>query len=312
MDFLSVSGISKQEGGELVVNQVSFSQEKGQKIAIAGETGSGKSTLLKIVGGLAQPDEGVAMFERKRVLGPLERLIPGQPGIAYLSQHFELRNSYRVEEILFYANQLVPGKAEEIFEICEISHLLKRRTDRLSGGERQRIALARLLVSSPRLLLLDEPYSNLDRQHKETLKSVIADIGEQLDITCILVSHDPQDILSWADEVLIMKSGSIIQRGDPYEIYYRPVSEYAGSLLGRYNILDGGVFVRPEKFNITQKESGPANAVVKRVTFMGALYELDVLFSGNIIEVLTVRNDLKPGDEIFVSLPREETWKVNM
>jgi len=188
--------------------RISFTQEKGRKLAIAGETGSGKSTLLKMIAGLAAVGPGEVRFEGSRVLGPLERLVPGQPGIAYLSQHFELWNNYRVEEVLSYANDLSVEESVELYGICHIDHLLARRTDQLSGGERQRIALARLLVKPPRLLLLDEPFSNLDMIHKDILKSVIRDITQRLDITCLLVSHDPLDVLSWADEVLVVDSES--------------------------------------------------------------------------------------------------------
>jgi len=237
MDLLQLIGVNS--GG------ISFTQKKGQNLAIAGETGSGKSTLLKIIGGLAEPSAGVVLFEGQRVLGPTERLVPGQPGIAYLSQHFELWHNYRVEEILSYANDMTPEESAELYAICHIDHLLGRRTDALSGGERQRIALARLLVRPPRLLLLDEPFSNLDMIHKDTLKRVIRNIGEQLGITCILVSHDPLDLMAWADEVLVLRDGGVEQQGPPERIYRQPINEYVAGLFGKYNLI-GKTFVRPE------------------------------------------------------------------
>src|SRR5580704_11857710 len=188
MDLLQVIDVSKQFGvgldGEigvgagsgLRIDTISFSQQRGQKLAVAGATGSGKSTLLKMIAGLVQPDAGRILLEGVRVKGPLETLEAGHPGIAYLSQHFELWNNYRVWEILSYANDLEEEESGELYTICRIDHLLQRRTDQLSGGERQRIALARLLVRPPRLLLLDEPFSNLDRVHKETLQAVVRDI----------------------------------------------------------------------------------------------------------------------------------------
>jgi ABC-type sugar transport system ATPase subunit len=238
MDFLQVSGISKQQGGMDVLHDIHFIQQRFQKIAIAGETGSGKSTLLKIIAGLEQPASGRVLFEGKKVIGPLDQLIPGHPGIAYLSQHFELRNNYRVEELLEYANRLSETEAQELFVVCRISHLLKRKVEQLSGGEKQRIALARLLVGSPKLLLLDEPFSNLDPGHKRMLKSVLTDIGERLQITWILTSHDPMDTLSWADEILVMQNGQLIQTGSPLEIYHNPANEYIAGLLGSYNFFD--------------------------------------------------------------------------
>src|ERR1700744_572039 len=176
MELLQVDGLN---------GRISFTQEKGRKLAIAGETGSGKSTLLKMIAGLAEVASGEIRFEGSRVLGPLERLVPGQPGIAYLSQHFELWHNYRVEEVLSYANDLSVEESVELYGICHIDHLLARRTDQLSGGERQRIALARLLVKPPRLLLLDEPFSNLDMIHKRSLKNIIRDTAAHFDVSAI-------------------------------------------------------------------------------------------------------------------------------
>ena len=165
--LLSVESVTKTINEQPVIQDVSFGQYSLQKIAIAGETGSGKSTLLKMIGGLLQPDAGKIYFRQQRVMGPDYQLVAGESGIAYLSQHYELRNHYRMEELLSYANILTEEQAHEIYAICRIDHLLKRNTFQLSGGEKQRIALARLLVSAPRLLLLDEPFSNLDLIHKK-------------------------------------------------------------------------------------------------------------------------------------------------
>jgi len=230
---------------QVALDNLGFSQRKGQRLAIVGETGSGKSNLLKTIAGLLTPSAGAVYFEGARVLGPLERLIPGQPGIAYLSQHFELWNNYHVQEILSYTNDLSPQEASELYQLCHIDHLLERRTDQLSGGERQRIALARILVHPPRLLLLDEPFSNLDMIHKRILKKVIADSASRFDITCTLVSHDPRDILPWANEVLVLRDGRLIRQGPPLDVYSRPENEYTAALLGDY-ILDKGKFLRPE------------------------------------------------------------------
>jgi len=230
---------------QVALKNLGFSQRKGRRLAIVGETGSGKSNLLKTIAGLATPSEGAVYFEGTRVLGPLERLIPGQPGIAYLSQHFELWNNYHVQEILSYTNDLSPDEASELYRLCHIDHLLERRTDQLSGGERQRIALARILVHPPRLLLLDEPFSNLDMIHKRILEKVIADSAARFDITCTLVSHDPRDILPWADELLVLRDGRLIRQGTPLEVYSRPENEYTAALLGDY-VIHNGEIKRPE------------------------------------------------------------------
>ncbi len=321
MGFLEISNISKLTDGKSVVDEVSFSQSTNQKIAIAGETGSGKSTLLKMIAGLVQPDQGMIYFNDKHVLGPDFKLIPGHPDIAYLSQHFELRNSYRVEELLTYANKLTDEMANAIFEVCMISHLVKRRTDQLSGGERQRIAIARLLIGSPKLLILDEPYSNLDLIHKNILKNIIREIGGSLQITCLMVSHDPSDILSWADQIILMKSGKIIQMGNPEEVYRYPANSYAAGLLGNYYTLNpqlsdvfrkkagfnetgNGLFVRPEYFKIVSETDG-IEAYVKDKFFMAGFYELEIVIANTVLTIRTMQKHPKKGDTLFIALENE-------
>lgn len=325
MDFLIISGISKQLENIFTLKDVTFTQQRLQKIAIAGETGSGKSTLLKIMAGLVQPDAGKVLFENEKVLGPEEKLIPGHPHIAYLSQHFELRNNYSVEEILMMANKMDDTEAEAIFEVCRINHLLKRRTDQLSGGERQRIATAKLLIASPRLLLLDEPYSNLDMVHKNILKAVINDIGEKLRITCIITSHDPIDTLSWADEILVMKDGQIIQQGTPKQIYRQPLHEYTAGLFGNYNLINDAhlkalpglseikmngkaLFIRPENFEIAAKDSQSIAGKVSKVNFFGSYYEIEVLLAENVITVKTTESNIAKGDTIYLSVSTDDVW----
>ena len=314
MDLLQVVGVSKGGG----VSGISFVQQKGQKLALAGATGSGKSTLLKVIAGLLQPDAGSVWLEGQRVRGPLETLVPGHPGIAYLSQHFELWNNYRVGEILSYANDMSEEDAGNLYAMCRIDGLLGRRTDQLSGGERQRIALARLLVKPPRLLLLDEPYSNLDRTHKEVLRAVVRDIAESTGISCILVSHDPQDVLSWADEILVLNGGRLIQKATPERIYRQPVDEYTAGLFGKYNLVDPtlaarlgrlatadgrkDLFIRPEKLTLSAMGNAAAQGRVTAVAFLGSYYEVEVEIGAARLLVRADSNSYKKGQVVFVGL----------
>ncbi|MEO8770311.1 MAG: ABC transporter ATP-binding protein [Ferruginibacter sp.] len=321
MDLLTLSGISSMLNGNPVIKNISFTQQKFQKIAIAGETGAGKTTLLKVIAGLAEPNSGSVIFEGKKVLGPNEKLIPGHDSIAYISQNFELRNNYQVEEELAYTNHLSDEAAVSLFEICRISHLLKRWTDELSGGEKQRIVTARALISSPRLLLLDEPFSNLDMAHKEIMKKLINDITEKLKITCILVSHDPLDILSWADEILVLKNGELIQRANPKQIYLQPVDEYTAALFGRYNLIDkkhrvqfkmsketslysfgDNIFIRPEHAKIVNENESSVVGIIKKVMFFGSYFEIDVQVQDTMIVARTMEAGLKELDTVWLKL----------
>jgi ABC-type sulfate/molybdate transport systems ATPase subunit len=274
-----------------------------------------------VIAGLIQPDEGEVLFEGERVLGPDEKLLPGHSRIAYLSQHFELRNNYKVGDYLEMASKMEEPERARIYELCQIDHLLKRKSDQLSGGERQRTALARLLTTSPRLLLLDEPYSNLDGIHKQTLKTVIDNIVEEGKTSCLMVSHDPADVLPWAEEVLVLKEGNVVQKAAPEKVYHQPVSEYAGGLFGDYNLLSSEqgleifglhgngkrLFIRPEDIQLRKGESNDAG-LVSAVYFFGSYYELQVRFPGLTLLVKTGSPGHQKGDRVKVNVAPEDLW----
>jgi ABC-type sugar transport system ATPase subunit len=311
MSFLTVNNLSRKEKDQLIVDNANFEIKQFQKIAIAGATGSGKTSLLKMIAGLVQPSDGEIRFNNEKVIGPWDQLIPGHKGIAYLSQHFELFNNYWVHEILEIANQLSEEKAKKVYSICRIEHLMNRRTHELSGGEKQRIALARQLSTSPQLLLLDEPFSNLDAVHKSIIKSVIDDIGKQLGITCIMVSHDAQDILSWADSIFIMKDGVIIQHGTPEEVYHQPKDEYCAGLLGEYNLIglnNKVAMIRPEQFVIGLPAANAVKATVQQFSFFGGHYIIHALMQGEDIKIKTDNRNLDIGQPIYISIKEGEIW----
>lgn len=321
MNLLSATGIGKKEEGQWVLKDVSFTLRTLQKLALAGATGSGKTTLLKIIAGLIAPTTGAVYFKGERIKGPNEKLLPGHPSIAYLSQHFELRNHYRVQEVLDMEKKVDNDEAWLVYDVCRIAHLLNRWTHQLSGGERQRIALARLLVGAPALLLLDEPYSNLDAFHKNVLKAVVDDVSNGLKITCLLVSHDPRDTLSWADAIIVLNKGRVVQYDSPKQVYQNPTNAYIASLFGKYNMLTPALakalsdyahvemqdlerFIRPEEFVLVEKEKG-VKATVQEVLFMGGYAEAHLCTAGATLVVHTLNGNLCKGDEVYVALQRE-------
>lgn len=319
MAFLEVKGLYKKEEDRDAVNGISFRQQPFQKIGIAGETGSGKTTLLKMIAGLLQPDAGEVYFNDEKVPGPFDQLIPGHKGIGYLSQHFELRNNYWVDDFLEMANRLTEEEAYRIYTVCEITHLLKRRTHQLSGGEKQRIALARLLTGSPQLLLLDEPFSNLDMLHKETMKQVIRNLGNQWGISCIIVSHEPADLLAWADEILLLKDGLVVQQGSPKQVYTNPMNAYAAGLLGEYSLVDAAIlqqpvvknkqlFLRPHQLQVELQNEHAHTGIIETIHYRGAYYLLEVVCEQQ--RLLMLHNDpsLQSGDSISFRLTDSSRW----
>ena len=327
MNLLSVVGISLDERGQEVLQQVSFTQQAGEKVALAGESGTGKSTLLQVIAGLIQPSAGAVLVRGDRVRGPADALVPGHPGVAYLTQNSALPHSLRVEQVLRYASKRPAAEAQALFELCRIDHLLARRTDQLSGGEQQRVALARLLLGAPQLLLLDEPFSNLDRVHKHVLQQIIEEVGHRLGITCLLVSHDPADTLSWADKILVLRNGRIVQQATPEQIYRQPKDEYTAGLFGDYSLVQGVdrralkpvgpgreastvLLVRPEQFQLGPVAEGKLRGRIKSVQYFGSYSRLEVLLPHSTIWVKASTTDFGPGKTVSVSLIAGAGWDM--
>ena len=324
MELLELKGISLQEQGVMVLEPLSMKQPKGQRMALVGESGAGKSTILQLIAGLVQPSSGEVLVEGSRVRGPAVALVPGHPGVAYLSQKSDLPKFLRVEQVLQYAGRRLVLEAHTLYKVCRIDHLLTRRTDQLSGGEQQRVALARLLLSGPRLLLLDEPFSNLDRVHKQVLQRVIEEVGTQLGVTCWLVSHDAADVLSWADEILVLRRGRIVQRGTPEQVYYQPADTYTAGLFGDYNLLDGAdrlalapgrthggaLLIRPEQLLLGPAKTGELAGTIRAVRFFGSYYESEIQLASTVIRVRSSNASFAVGETVGVRLTAGSGWVI--
>ena len=326
--MIKAKDIKKNVFDNIVIEIGELEIIKREKIVIVGETGSGKTTFLKLLGGLDYLDEGSIFINDVKLKGSNETLIPGHPSIAYLSQYFELFNNYYVDEILSYKNEFSIEESVELFEICKIDHLLKRKSNELSGGEKQRVALARQLLLKPNLLLLDEPFSNLDNIHKSLLKEVLENIYEKLALTIVLVTHDVKDALSWADRIFVLKQGKIVQSGTPFQIYHEPINEYCAGLLGDYDTLNHienmamnivalekhnkhkKLFVRPEYFKINNTNNPAVYGVIERILFYGNYNLLFVNINGHQLKVQSFDTSLEIGEKIMLSLNKETPWFI--
>jgi ABC-type sulfate/molybdate transport systems ATPase subunit len=323
---IEVKNLQLSLAGNIAVDGVSHVFQLKKNIGIVGETGSGKSSLLRLIAGLEQADNGTVIFNEERVLGANEKLIPGHPKIAYLSQHYELRNNYRIEEILSYNNLIEDEAAVSIYKLCEIDHLYKRWSDELSGGEKQRVALASLLTQEPEVLLLDEPFSNLDVIHKRKLLSLLRNIQTATGVSLITVSHDVQDILSWSDEIIIMQKGKIVQSGTPDIVYHQPINEYCAALLGYYQLLntknqmllafpkmnaingEKSLFIRPGYFTLTENKHNSLSGIVKNIEFFGNYYLIEVLVVNMSIMITSATKSKSVGEEVFLASSIDKYW----
>ena len=241
--MLELKDISFTYIDQAVINGLSFAAQQGQNIAIIGESGCGKSTLLKLIYGLYDLDSGSIHYNGNPILGPKYNLIPGEDYIKYLAQDFDLMPYITVEENVgkFLSNvyrDKKKSRVQELLEMVEMTEYAKVKAKYLSGGQQQRVALARVLALEPQILLLDEPFSQIDSFRKNTLRRNVFQYLKERKITCIIATHDSSDALSFSDETIVMQHGKIIAKDTPQKLYHHPKSKYVASLFGEVNELE--------------------------------------------------------------------------
>lgn len=225
------------------VSEINIEITKGSFVAIVGESGSGKSTLLKLIYGLLTPDTGEVLYKGRHVDGPLERLIPGHECMKMVTQDFNLNTFAKVYDNIagMLSNTDLKSKKQKTLEMMKflrIDKLANKRVVELSGGEQQRVAIARAIITEPEVLLMDEPFSQLDAVLKSLLRTDLRNLSKNLGITIVIVSHDPVDGLSLADELIVLKNGFLIEKGEPFQLYNFPKNIYTAKLLADCNVLN--------------------------------------------------------------------------
>ena len=299
--IISVRNLTKQHQSSQAsgVQDISFDIKRGSIVAIIGESGSGKSTLLKCIYGLLQADSGEVLLNGKRILGPHEQLIPGHKEMKMVTQDFSLNIYAKVYDNIasMLSNTNVQAKQEKTLEMMQrlhIDHLREKKITELSGGEQQRVAIAKALVSDTSVLLLDEPFSQVDALLKNQLRADIKRIAAETGVTVIMVSHDPADGLFLSDELLILKDGKLLQKGAPAAIYNDPNDIYTAQILGN------AVVVSKEdalKLGITtdqQKVMFYPEWVELSSSWNSRRFEvLDIYYKGFYEELLLERNGVK-------------------
>ena len=248
MTELVVSNVKKSLGGNAILKGASFRAEKGKILALLGASGSGKTTLLRCVGGLEQPEEGRIEIAGKAVYDRAAgiALAPEERQIGLVFQSYALWPHRTVAENVGYGLKLrkVPSaqiapRVAAILEKLGLAHLAARYPHQLSGGQQQRVAICRALVYEPKVLLLDEPLSNLDAKLREEARFWIRKLIIELGTCAIMVTHDQSEALAMADHVLLLKDGVIVQEGEPIDIYSQPSTFYSAEFLGSNNVLRG-------------------------------------------------------------------------
>ncbi len=315
LEMLELKNISFTYIDNVVIEDVSFVIKKGENIAIIGESGCGKSTLLKLIYGLYDLDKGVISYKDKIILGPKYNLIPGEDYIKYLAQDFDLMPYISVEENVgkFLSNiyrDKKKARVQELLEMVEMTEFAKVKAKYLSGGQQQRVALARVLALEPEILLLDEPFSQIDTFRKNALRRNLFRYLKEKQITCIIATHDSTDALSFSDETIVMKDGKILAKNAPKELFKNPSDRYVASLFGEINELklsqlnsaeqeDKTILVYPHQ--LKANENGVLNVIVKQSYFKGTHYLIESVFENTVL-FFENASDLESETKISLSL----------
>ena len=297
--MLTVNAIRFSYLKKPTIHLSSFSLQKGMNLAIIGESGCGKSTLLKLIYGLYDVDEGHIFWNTIEVLGPKFNLIPGMEFMKYLAQDFDLMPYITVAENVgkYLSNTNALAKKRRILELLdtvEMAELANTKAQFLSGGQMQRVAIAMVLALEPEVLLLDEPFSHIDNFRKNSLRRKLFAYLKAKQITTLVATHDSTDVLSFADEVLVMRNGEIIEKGTPNLLYKNPVNKYVASLFGDVNEMDVDgkkAFIFPHQLKVVAVSD--LKVVVVNSYFRGSYYLIEAQSENGILFFESQQNHSK-------------------
>ncbi|MDF0729935.1 ABC transporter ATP-binding protein [Pseudomonas entomophila] len=320
MSFVSVQKLQKSYAGSPVFHDIDCEIERGEFVTLLGPSGCGKSTLLRCIAGLTPVDSGRILLDGQ----DLVPLSPQKRGIGMVFQSYALFPNMTVEQNVAFGLRMQKIKADEsqvrvreALELVELGNFAGRYPHQLSGGQCQRVALARSLVTRPRLLLLDEPLSALDARIRKHLREQIRAIQRELGLTTIFVTHDQEEALTMSDRIVLMNQGRIVQSGDAETLYTAPVDVFAAGFIGNYNLLDpdsasrllqrpvsGRLAIRPE--SITLSLHGELDGQVRSHSLLGNVirYRVEARGVELVVDVLNRSSaDLHPdGQRVSLSI----------
>ena len=327
--YVELKNINKNFGDYKASDNVNFGVEKGKLIGLLGPSGSGKTTILRMIAGLETPDSGDIIIDGVRV----NDLAASKRGIGFVFQNYALFRYMTVYDNIAFGLRVqkadkkkIDERVRELIKLIGLEGLEKRYPSQLSGGQRQRVAFARALAPNPQLLLLDEPFAAIDAKVRKELRSWLREMIEKLGVTSIFVTHDQDEAIEVADEIIITNKGRIEQTGTPLEIYHNPKTAFTASFFGETTFVDDyskfhnfehienaeKAIVRPEFVKVTKKnevqkyKSSASHGVTKNVLFRGDSIEVVVDVDGTELKARRGLDEqaIEVGEEVDVFLYR--------
>jgi sulfate ABC transporter, ATP-binding protein len=333
--YVELKNINKSFGDFKASNNVNFEIEQGKLIGLLGPSGSGKTTILRMIAGLETPDSGDIIINGTKV----NDIEPGKRGIGFVFQNYALFRHMTVYDNIAFGLVVQKAKKEEIqkkvtelIELIGLKGLEKRYPGQLSGGQRQRVAFARALAPNPQLLLLDEPFAAIDAKVRKELRRWLKETITKLGITSIFVTHDQDEAVEVADEIIITNKGQIEQKGSPIEIYKNPETPFVAQFIGESNLIEDytklkgfeveekknetKAILRPEFIEIAKNDKeiltplAAEKGIVKDIAFRGNNVQIDVQVGDVILNGYRSleQEPLNIGEEVLVLIHRVYTF----
>jgi sulfate/thiosulfate transport system ATP-binding protein len=298
---IEARNITKRFGDFVALDDVSVEVPAGSLTALLGPSGGGKSTLLRIIAGLESPDTGQVCIEGRDMTG----VTPQERGVGFVFQHYAAFKHMTVRENVAFGLRIrkrakadINRRVDELLALVQLGQFAKRYPSELSGGQRQRMALARALAVEPSVLLLDEPFGALDANVREELRAWLRRLHQEMPVTTLFVTHDQEEAMELADQIVVISHGKVEQAGTPTELYDRPANDFVMNFIGPVTRLDGEL-VRPHDVQLLVEPTASADeAVVERIVRLG--FEVRVELT------------LADGQPVSAQLPRSEAEQLEL
>ena len=317
---IAVVDVSKSFNGFSALRDVSVAIPEGSLTALLGPSGSGKSTLLRVIAGLEQPDEGQVLIGDEDVTETPARA----RGVGMVFQHYAAFKHMTVYDNVAFGPAIrkwpraeISKRVHELLELVQLEGLAKRYPSQLSGGQRQRMALARALAVEPSVLLLDEPFGALDARVRQELRAWLRRLHDEVHVTTIIVTHDQEEAMEVAGQIVVLNEGRVEQIGSPRELYEQPANEFVMSFVGPVNRL-GDTFVRPHDIELLPEPDGvgSAEAMVERVVHLGFEVRVELVredgrhLTSQLTQEQAAQLEVERGQIVYVRPSRETVFSA--